>query len=97
MRRYILTDRDRKRLTDWVLHDVEDDMTRNIFTIWRYSYPRLRNDMRLLIMVTKKLRARGRWDTRPRLESGERHLPRWMREGRKLIREVKRSQNINKA
>jgi len=30
MRRYILTDRDRERLTDWVLHDVEDDVTRRM-------------------------------------------------------------------
>jgi len=97
MRRYILTDRDRERLTDWVLHDVEDDMTRRIFTIWRYSYPRLRDDMRLLITVTKKLRSRRRWGTRPRHEPGERHLPRWMREGRKLIKDVKRSQSSNKA
>lgn len=96
MRRYILTERDRERLTDWVLHDLEDDVTRNIFTVWRYSYPRLRDDIRLLIMVTKKLRARGRWDTRPRLKPGERHLPRWMREGRKLIKKMSHRKSINK-
>jgi len=97
MHRYILTERDRERLTDWILYDVEDNMTRRVFTVWRYSYPRLRDDMRLLITVTKKLGARGRWDTRPRHEPGERHLSRWMREGSKLIRDVKRSQSINKA
>lgn len=96
MRRYILTDRDRERLTDWILHDVEDDMTRKIFTMWRGSYPRLRDDMRLLIMVTKKLNSRGRWGTRPRLEPGERHLPRWIREGRMLIKKMRHSQSINK-
>ena len=96
MRRYILTDRDRERLTDWILHDVEDDMTRKIFTVWRYSYPRLRDDMRLLIMVTKKLSARGRWVIRPRHEPGERHLPRWIRESRKLIKKMRHSQSVNK-
>ena len=96
MRRYILTDRDRKRLTDWILHDVEDDMTRKIFTVWRYSYPRLRDDMRLLIMVTKKLSSRGRWDIRPRHKPGERYLPRWIRESRKLIKKMRHSQSINK-
>jgi hypothetical protein len=96
MRRYILTDRDRERLTDWILHDVEDDVTRKIFTVWRYSYPRLRDDMRLLIMVTKKLSSRGRWGTRPRLEPGERRLPRWIRESRKLIKKMRHRQSINK-
>ena len=96
MRRYILTDRDRERLTDWVLHDVEDDMTRKIFTVWRYSYPRLRDDMQLLIMVTKKLRSRGRGGTRPRHEPGERHLPRMIRENRKLIKKMRHSHSINK-
>jgi len=96
MRRYILTERERQRLTDWILHDEEDDGTRKLFHIWRYSYPRLRDDIRLLILVTKKLSARGRWETRPRMRPGERHLPRWMREGKTLIREMKRTQSVNK-
>ena len=96
MRRYILTERERQRLTDWILRDAEDDGTRKLFHIWRGSYPRLRDDIRLLILVTKKLSARGRWDTRPRLRPGERYLPRWIREGRNLIREMKRSESINK-
>jgi len=93
MRRYILTERERQRLTDWILHDEEDDGTRKLFHIWRYSYPRLRDDIRLLILVTKKLSARGRWETRPRIKPGERHLPRWIREGKTLIRETKRTQS----
>ena len=94
MRRYILTERERQRLTDWILSDEEDDGTRKLFHIWRYSYPRLRDDIRLLILVTKKLSARGRWETRPRIKPGERHLPRWMRESKTLIRETKRTQSI---
>ncbi len=91
MRRYILTERERQRLTDWILYDTEDDGTRKLFHILRYSYPRLTDDIRLLILVTKKLSAKGRLETRPRLRPGERHLPRWIREGKKLIREMKRT------
>lgn len=33
MRRCILTDRERQRLTDWILYDEEDDGTRKLFHI----------------------------------------------------------------
>ena len=59
MRRYILTERERQRLTDWIPHDEEDDGTRKLFHIWRYSYSRRRDDIRVLIPVTKKLSPGG--------------------------------------
>ena len=96
MRRYILTEKERQRLTDWILYDDEDDSTRKLFHIWRYSYPRLRDDTQLLILVTKKLRAKVRCETRPRIKPGKRRLPRWILEGRTLLREMKRTQIINK-
>jgi len=65
MRAYILTDSDRERLLRWLLEDIEDQHTRNLFTQIRKNITPLRQDLQLILAVIKKLRQEKRWTGRP--------------------------------
>ncbi len=66
MRRYILSDEERRMLNTWIETGWEDQNTRNLFTILRNSLPRLIDDILLIIKTRKKLKERKRWAKRQR-------------------------------
>lgn len=70
MRHYILTDDDRKRLLVWLETGEEDQMTSNLFSLIRKCFPRLVDDMRLLLQVRRKLVLERRWRGRIRVPDG---------------------------
>ena len=70
MREFILTDDDRRRLVAWLEGGEEDQVTRNLFSVVRRSFPRLVSDIRLLINVRRRLRSEGRWGRRFRVPPG---------------------------
>jgi len=67
MRRFILTPDDRNRLLTWLKTGEENQVTKNLFTAIRMSFPQLISDMKLLILVRKKLSSEGRWRGRIRV------------------------------
>ena len=69
MRQYILTDNDRRRLLEWLESGKEDQVTYNLFTQIRKSFPRLVKDIRLLLIVRRRLNSQGRWKGRIRVPS----------------------------
>ena len=66
LRRWILTDSERRRLNRWLTTGEEDKTLLNLFTAMRKDFPRLRDDMLLMIKVIKKLRSQDRWSRRLR-------------------------------
>ena len=66
MRRYILSDEERRMLKTWIDTEAEDQTTRNLFTVIRDSLPRLMDDILLIINTRKKLKRKKRWAKRQR-------------------------------
>lgn len=66
MRRYILKEKERRKLKTWLETGEEDKYTSNLLTRLRASLPRLIDDILLLIKTRKRLKARNRWAKRRR-------------------------------
>jgi hypothetical protein len=69
VRRFILTADDRRRLVLWIRSGEEDQVTRNLFSVIREGFPQLVRDMKLLILVRRRLSSQGRWRGRVRVPS----------------------------
>ena len=67
MRSYIFTDNEVRRLKRWLETDEEDDTTRQIFVQVRRNLNSLTDQVQLLTLVARKLRAQGRMAGRARL------------------------------
>ncbi len=65
MREYIFTDRERELLLRWLRYGEETGYLRRLFYRMRRSIGRLTSDLRLYLLVCKRLRALGRWAGRP--------------------------------
>ena len=66
MRRYVLTEKERRKLSIWLETGEEDKFTRNVFSTLRASLPRLIDDILLIIKTRKKLKRKKRWMKRQR-------------------------------
>ena len=64
MRHYILTEKDRERLKKWLNKGNENQNVLNIFSDLRRDFPRLRDDILLIIKVIRRLQQKRRWDLR---------------------------------
>ena len=67
MRSYIFTRNDDRRLKQWLETKEEDDVTRKIFVQIRRNINKLTEDVHLLTLVARELRAQGRIAGRARL------------------------------
>lgn len=65
MREYIFTDRERELLLRWLRDGEETGYLRQLFYRMRRSIGRLTSDLRLYLLICKRLRASGRWAGRP--------------------------------
>jgi hypothetical protein len=70
MRSYVFTELERRRLREWLETGEEDQGTRELFMLMRRNAPQLIKDMKLLILMSKKLRGLNRWESRKRAPSG---------------------------
>ena len=68
MRSYLFTELEVERLLAWLETDEEDEALRMLFSRIRKSYPELAVQLRLFLLVIRKLIALGRWEPRPRME-----------------------------
>jgi hypothetical protein len=64
MRKYILTENERRQLENWLNKDEETRTTRDLFSMIRLNLPQIREDMILILKVAKKLRRLERWRRR---------------------------------
>ena len=69
MRRYILTDRERRLLRAWLETGEEAEDLPRLFTWIRRSIPRLTEDTDLILSTIRELKRRRRW--RGRLTDGD--------------------------
>ena len=70
LRKYILTELDRRRLLDWLETGEETQGERDLFTDMRDGFPQLVKDMKLLIRVRRQLQTQCRWRGKPRQPPG---------------------------
>ena len=70
MRSYILTEKERRLLEEWLKTGRESQKTKNVFFLIRRNVSSLNRDLRLVLEVVRELKRRGRWRGRVTETSG---------------------------